>query len=110
MKRRQMVGTLLTGAIFSFEVSAQVSQRAQQLRNRRACEEDLPECKPHIREQLEAEERRVDIGLGILGLATVAASVLLVRRNFLQSTGNDVRQPDKRLTPHASDSKKNRAD
>lgn len=61
--------------------AAQMSQRVRQVRERRACEQDLPTCRPEIRAQLEAERRRIRYGLTGLALGASVLGVLLWKRN-----------------------------
>lgn len=49
---------------------AQISQRARQLKLRRDCELGLPGCRPDIQAQLEAEQQRLQRGLGGLGIVS----------------------------------------
>ena len=71
--RRSAVKCGAAAAIAFFAVvpgtQAQVSQRARQLKERRDCELQLPDCKPEIQAQLEAERHRLQRGLSGLGIA-----------------------------------------
>lgn len=80
MKRRYLIGALF-GAFFQPGVAhAQMSQRARQIKDRQACEQDLPACKPGIRRQLEAERNRERLGLGALAGVLVTCVVVLYFR------------------------------
>ena len=70
---RRMAFVLACGLLLPAQPKAQMSQRARQIRERRACERDLPDCRPEIRQQLEAESRRLRIGMS--GLAVVIAVI-----------------------------------
>ncbi len=76
-------------------VHAQMSQRARQTRERRACEQDLPECRPEIRIQLEAERRR--LGFGLMGLAVGVLITGYFLRRRLRSIQRNEREDLKKL-------------
>ena len=66
--------------VLPVEADAQMSQRARQVRERRACELEQPDCRPEIRVQLEAERRRIRIGLSALAAGSVILGFVLWRR------------------------------
>lgn len=90
MTRRQMfVGLLFLAALSVRPGHAQVSQRARQILERRACERDLSTCRPNIRAQLEAEERRIFAGLAALGALVFVGFTYLITRVRKMSAGGE---------------------
>lgn len=86
MRRRSALISLV-GCLFLPTIArSQISQRRRQLRERRDCEQDLPQCRPEIMAQLQAERRTLRYGLGALGLILAAClGFLFVRSKRLSS-------------------------
>jgi len=106
---------LVLGAISMFAGTrsghAQVSQRARQVRERAACEDNLPTCRPEIRAQLEAERSRIRWGLaGLAVLASVGGMVMSWRIRALKRKENrDLHRLRATLHGVGGDSAENRA-
>ena len=67
------------------------NDQMRQFELRRACEEDLPECLPWVREQLEEERRnRMWMGIGIAGV--VMLIYLLAKRESAQKRAKHARE------------------
>jgi hypothetical protein len=77
MRRRTALATLTGLICVPVTARTQISQRARQVRERRACEENLPACRPAIRAQLDAERRRIRVGLGALAVGVLAGAAAL---------------------------------
>ena len=75
-----------------------MSQRARQIRERRACEQDLPECRPEIRVQLEAERKR--LGFGLTGLAAGVLIIGYILRRRLRTIQKNHRDDLDKLHGH----------
>lgn len=80
MRRRHLIFSLIGISIQSKAADAQMSQRARQIRDRKACEQNLPTCKPGIRAQLDLERTRQSLWLGGLGVIAIASIGLLYIR------------------------------
>ncbi len=95
----------------ALSAQAQVSQRARQLRERAACEADLPTCRPEIRVQLEAERSRIRWGLSGLGVLVLIGGILLIRRfrALKHQENKDLRHLQSTLQAAARDSAQNQA-
>ena len=77
---------------------AQMSQRARQIRERRACELDQADCRPEIRVQLEAERRRLRLGLAVLAVGSIFMGLVFWRRH--RALQQDRRADLKKLHSH----------
>lgn len=112
IKRRHILTGLVAGAwLAGPEASAQMSQRARQIRDREACEQDRPDCKADIRLQLDAERRRMRIGLSIFAVGVFIGGLLLFRRyrRIKKDVDSKARQLQERLSEGARDSSNNQA-
>ncbi|NKB45709.1 MAG: hypothetical protein GKS03_15670 [Alphaproteobacteria bacterium] len=91
MRRRTALGSLFGLICLPIPAPAQISQRARQIRDRQACEQNHPSCRAEIRVQLEAEQQRLKVGLVALALGVFAGALVLVvrhrRSKYLESQG-----------------------
>lgn len=112
MNRRKFVFVLAAVGMATTRAQAQMSQRARQIRQRQACEQDLPECKPDIGVQLEAERRRMRFGLATFALLIGVLGGLLVRRYRRVKDASEAaaRRLEERLTSQTGDSSINEAE
>ena len=112
LSRRAVNLVLLTGlAGWPSRTIAQMSQRARQIRERRACVQNQPDCRPEIRAQLEAGRRRIRLGLlGLAGGLAVIGTLLWRRYQSLQNKQNEELQKlHSHLDKSGGDSVQNKA-
>jgi hypothetical protein len=88
-----------------------MSQRVRQIQERAACEQELPECRPVIREQLQAERRRLRLGLGALAAFGAVASAVLYQRILADKRMKKAaaERLDERLDAFSGDSEQDQA-
>lgn len=90
MRRRTVLSALFGLILLAISTRAQISQRARQVRERRACEENLPTCRSAIRIQLDAERRRIRWGLGALAVAIlIGVMALFIAQRRVRDLGGD---------------------
>ena len=91
--------------------TAQMSQRARQIRERRACEDNLPTCRPEIRTQLDEEQQRLRIGLGGLALGALGLGLVIWRYHLSRQASEEkqIEHLNQRLSDIGGKSRENQA-